>query len=621
MTREVPDGRGFPCTRLDSLAMTTHFSSRPREASSAAPTPEAPATGSARRGRRSSIVLAAGATALSIGLAGCAIPDGPVTQGERPNRPTASASASVNPETDPAKLTIPLSQVPAYRVPTVGADGWKTSPMTDAEGDLRWQVLDGNNQVIPNYQPSDPVAFGDTYTDVPGVLTFRGNASRTAPVYGTADVKQRKLQVVWTQQTGEVRGDNSYWPGAGWTGQPLLVHWPDATRKAMGYAPQFSDDPNFTEVIYPTFSGVIYRLDLATGKQTRDPIATGCGYKGTGSIDPRGYPLLYAGQGLDDMNGTKCPFQYRIFDLIQNKQVAGWNGQDVGAPRKEWGAFDSSALVNAASDTLFEPAENGLIYKAKLNAKFDPAAKTVSVAPELTKLSYSTPVSEKHGIESSAVAYRNLMFAADNDGNLVCWDANTLQVIWARELGDDTDASLVLDKSADGVFLYTGNEVDSRTDPSQFITNLRKIDALTGKLVWQYDVPAVREEPNNGGLLGTPLLGNGQISDLIIFNVAKTTNHTEGDLIALDRKTGALVWKRHLKRYSWSSPVQINSTDGTAYAVVTDSGGTMHLFDPNTGVDLDTLSLGKNTEASPSVYGNMLVVASYARRIWGIKLT
>lgn len=607
--------------------MTTHSSPRPSAASGPASVPAAASSGSApsaaRRPHRRLVGIAAGATALSLGLAGCAIPDGPVTAGERPNRPTASASATINPETDPAKLSIPLTQVPAYRVPTQGADGWRSSPMTDADGEFSWRVLDGNNQVITDYRPTAPVAFGDpaTYTSVPGVLTFRGNNARTAPAYGTADVQQRKLQVVWTQDTGEVRGDGSYWPGAGWTGQPLLVHWPEATRKAMGYAPEFADDTDFTEVIYPTFSGVIYRLDLATGKQTRDPIDTGCGYKGTGSIDPRGYPLLYAGQGLDDMDGKECPFQYRIFDLIQNKQVAGWNGHDAGAPRKDWGAFDSSALVNAASDTLIEPAENGLIYKVKLNASFDAAAKTVSVAPELTKLDYATAISKKHGIESSAVAYRNLMFAADNDGNLICWDANTLQVIWARELGDDTDASLVLDQSPEGVFLYTGNEVDARSDPSQLITNLRKIDALTGKLVWQYDVPAVREQPNNGGLLGSPLLGTGQISDLVIFNVAKTTNHTEGDLIALDRHTGKLVWKRHLKRYSWSSPVQINATDGTAYAVVTDSGGTMHLFDPNTGADLDTLSLGKNTEASPAVYGNMLVVASYAKRIWGIRLT
>ena len=67
--------------------------------------------------------------------------------------------------------------------------------------------------------------------------------------------------------------------------------------------------------------------------------------------------------------------------------------------------------------------------------------------------------------------------------------------------------------------------------------------------------------------------------------------------------------------------LQITGTDGRAYGIVTDSGGTMHLFDPNTGEDLSTLSLGKNTEASPAVYGNMIVVASYAKRIWGIRIS
>jgi outer membrane protein assembly factor BamB len=375
-------------------------------------------------------------------------------------------------------------------------------------------------------------------------------------------------------------------------------------------------------VIYPTFTGVIYRLDLATGKQTRAPIATGCGYKGTGSIDPRGYPLLYTGQGLNDMDGVNCPWQYRIFDLIQNKQVAGWSGSDPAAPRKDWGAFDSSALVNAASDTLIEPAENGLVYKAKLNAKFDPAAKTVSVDPQLTRMEYRTPTSEKFGIESSAAAYRNLMYAADNDGNVICWDANTMAIIWARNVGDDTDATITLDQTPDGVFIYTGNEIDKRgAAGTNMITNLRKINALTGEQVWQYDVPALYDNGVNGGLLATPLLGTGEISDMIIFNVAKTTSQSTGTMVALDKVTGKPIWTRTMKRYSWSSPVQITSTTGKAYGIVTDSGGTMHLFDPNTGADLSTLSLGKNTEASPAVYGNMIVVASYARRIWGIKIS
>ncbi len=54
------------------------------------------------------------------------------------------------------------------------------------------------------------------------------------------------------------------------------------------------------------------------------------------------------------------------------------------------------------------------------------------------------------------------MFAADNDGKLFAWDATTLEMLWMREVEDDTDASLVLEETADGVFLYTGNEVDNR---------------------------------------------------------------------------------------------------------------------------------------------------------------
>ena len=572
--------------------------------------------------RRATALLLGGS--LALGLAACAIPDGPVTEGSRPHLPTAVTSPSHDPETDPAKLALPLSQVPAFRPATPNAEGWTANAMTDATGDFTWRVRGADNQPIKDYQPAKTVAFGDpeTYTEVPGVLVFRGNNARSAPAYGTAEVTEKKLQVAWTQDTGEVRGDKSYWPGAGWTGQPLLVNWPEATRKAMGYADEFANDPTFTEVIYPTFTGVIYRLDLVTGKQTRAPIDTGCGYKGTGSIDPRGYPLLYAGQGLDDMDGVNCPWQYRVFDLIQNKQVDGWSGTDPAAPRTDWGAFDSSALVNAASDTLIEPGENGLVYKAKLNARFDPVAKTVSVDPQLTKMEYRTPSSAKFGIESSAVAYRNLMFASDNDGNLICWDANTMAVVWVRDIGDDSDASMVLEQTPDGVFLYHGNTLDKRKAPSEEqVTNLRKINALTGQLAWEYTVPTLNDQPNNGGLLATPLLGTGEISDLVIFNVSKTTSLKEGDMVALDRKTGDLVWKRHLKRYSWSSPVQITSTTGKAYGIVTDSGGTMHLFDPNTGADLSTLSLGKNTEASPAVYGNMIVVASYARRIWGIKIT
>ncbi|MCE1174375.1 MAG: PQQ-binding-like beta-propeller repeat protein, partial [Propionibacteriales bacterium] len=319
-------------------------------------------------------------------------------------------------------------------------------------------------------------------------------------------------------------------------------------------------------------------------------------------------------------------WRYRIFDLIQNKEVSGWNGADPGSPRRPmWGAFDSSALVNAATDTLIEPAENGLVYKVKLNAKFDPVAKTVSVAPEFTKLDYNTPDSSRHGIESSAAAWRNLMVAGDNDGNIVCWDATTLQVVWTRPTGDDTDATIVMEES-DGVpYLYTGNEMDKRGvgehgAKSGPIT-IQKLDVRTGKQVWKYTIDAVYNEAANGGLMATPVLGTGEVSDLVFFQIAKTGSDARGTLLALDKKTGAVAWKRDLAHFGWSSPVLVTGADGHSYGIVGDSSGLLHLFNPNTGVDYSTLQLSKNIEATPAVYGNMLVVGTYSKLLYGIKIS
>ncbi len=562
---------------------------------------------------------------MLVALAACATAD-PITTGPRPNSPSVVTPPARSTETDPATLALDLSGLPGFTAPTTQGDGVFSRPMLDTSDKVTWKVLDGSNQVIKDYNPTQPIAFGDssTYTKVPGVLTFRGNNYRDAPVYGTTDVSQKKMQVVWTQDTGDVYAEGSHWAGAGWTGQPLLVNWPTETKQAMGLSQAQIDDPNFVEVVYPVVDGNVYRLDLATGRQTKPPIDVGFAFKGTGSIDPRGYPLLYSGMGLNQ-NGTKSgTWRYRIFDLIQNKEVSGWDGSDPGAPR-DWGAFDSSSLVNAATDTLIEPAENGLIYKVKLNATFDPAAKTVSVSPQFTKLNYTTPDSSRHGIEGSAAAYRNLMFAGDNDGNIVCWDATTLQVVWVRPTGDDTDASIVLEDTPGGPFIYTGNEMDKRGEGANGASHgpvtIQKLNALTGAVVWKYQLDAAYNVAVNGGLMATPVLGTGEVSDLAFFNIAKTGSDKQGTLLALDKKTGAVVWKRTLAHFGWSSPLLLTGTDGHRYGVVGDSSGVLHLFDPNTGRDYSTLQLSQNIEASPAVYGNMLVVGTYAKKLYGIRIS
>jgi len=589
--------------------------------------------------RRRRTAFGALSIAAIVSLTACASAD-PITTGSRPNAPTASSSPSHSAETDPAKLAVALDTLPGFAAATNDGGGIFSRSEVDSNGRVTWKVLDGANKVIPDYRGTGPVAFGDpsTYTKIPGVLTFRGNNFRDAPTYGTADITDKKLQVVWARAVGDVYAEKSYWAGAGWTGQPLLVNWPKATKEAMSLSPDQINDPKFVEVVYPVVDGKVYRLDLATGTDTKPPIDVGFAFKGTGSIDPRGYPLLYSGMGLNENGAKTGEWRYRIFDLIQNKEVSGWSGADSAAPREwkppeetgVWGAFDSSALVNAATDTLIEPGENGLVYKVKLNAKFDPVAKTVSVKPEFTKLSYDTPDSSRHGIESSAAAWRNLMVAGDNDGNIVCWDATTMQVVWTRPTGDDTDATIVLEES-DGVpYLYTGNEMDKRgegTDgkgkdgaKSGPIT-IQKLDARTGKQVWSYSIDAIYNKAANGGLMATPVLGTGEVADLVFFNIAKTGSDARGTLVALDKKTGAVAWKRDMAHFGWSSPVLVTGDDGHSYGIVGDSSGLLHLFNPNTGADYSTLQLSKNIEATPAVYGNMLVVGTYAKLLYGIRIS
>lgn len=475
---------------------------------------------------------------------------------------------------------------------------------------------------VTDYEANEPIRFGtgDAYTKIEGVLAWRGNNYRTAPAWGSAKITEKKLEIVWTKDVGAISALNSFWPGAGWTGQPLLVHWPESTRKAMNINAEMKNK-DLVEVVYPVLDGSIYFLDLATGKPTRKPINVGYSFKGTGIIDPRGYPILYCGQGLNENSGKYGEFNYHIFNLLDQTELYSLYGRDATAFRK-WGAWDSSGLVDAKTDTLLQCAENGMVYKTKLNTTYDEAKKTLTMAPQITKYRYHTSFTDELGIENSPAAYKNFLFFSDNGGAVQSLDLNTMKPAWVFNAQDDSDCTITVEDAADGVFLYTANEVDKRSSLTKkgADSNIRKLDAMTGQLIWQYNVPCVYHYYLNGGALATPLVGKDDISDLIIFNICLTKTESSGQLVALDKKTGKSVWVRDLPSYSWSSPVPIKGDDGKTYAVFCDFAGKMHLFDPRTGKDLDVISLGRNVEATPAVYNNMLVVGSYAQKIYGIKV-
>ncbi len=157
-----------------------------------------------------------------------------------------------------------------------------------------------------------------------------------------------------------------------------------------------------------------------------------------------------------------------------------------------------------------------------------------------------------------------------------------------------------------------------------------KIDALTGDVVWECQ-SAIKgkyasKEAKAGsyaGVMASPLVGEGEINDLIIFNV----NHVELDdksicavVYALDKTTGEEVWNQPLDVDSKSSPIGLYQRDGKSYIVMGDDGGTLRLMDGFSGTTLSTLNLGSAIQASPAAYGNEIVVGTTGGMLYFVEL-
>ncbi len=545
----------------------------------------------------------------------------PVTVPSEEPTPTPTPEPTPPPIiTDPEKLVLEAITVPSFVDKTKVSAGTYRKKFSDG-GTITYSVL--QNDKVVDYQPDYTMAFpsAEAYTVLEGVTAFRGNNYRNSAAYGTRQVTQKKLEIIWEQETGAISAANSYWPGSGWTGQPLLVHWPKEVRSIMNLNEEFKN-ADFTEVIYPILDGNIYFLDLETGKPTRPKIKLGYSIKGTAMVDPRGYPLFYTGMGLNSNGSNSTSFKYRIYNLMDQSEIFTFPGKDPVAFRT-WGAMDSSGLLDRQTDTFIQAGENGLIYKIKLNSSFDASTGALSMSPQITKYRYKSSYSSDQGIENSPAIYRNLMFFVDNGGTLQCLDIHRMEPVWIYNAHDDTDSTIVIEETDEGVFLYTANEIDKRCangQASKAPANIRKFNALTGELIWQKDYTCFYRSYINGGVLGTPLIGKDDIADRIIFPICFTGSQLDGKLVALDKKTGEELWVRDLDAYSWSSPVDIRSDDGKTYGLFCDYAGYMHLFDPMTGEDYDKVSLGGNIESSPSVYNDIAVVGSYAKKIFGVRI-
>ncbi len=485
-------------------------------------------------------------------------------------------------------------------------------------------IVDG--EVTKYYFDNDIINFdeGSEYGSDLGVTTFRGNNYRDGGSYGTVDIQEEKLEIIWDFDIGIiVTPSGGYWPGVGWTGQPSIVNWDPEVLATMNVYAQFKNT-NLKEVIYATLDGNIYFCDLETGEWTREPINMGYPTKGSVSIDERGYPILYTGQGINENDSEFLDPKFRMYDLTDQSVIYLIEGNDEDALRR-WYSFDSSGLLDSKNDTFYELGENGIIYKIKLNTSYNVNTGELSLDPVITKFRYTNPFGTRYGFESSPVIYDHYLYATDNSGILMCIDLQTFKTMWIYSLGDDTDSSPALEVTEKGVYIYVATEVDRQGDKENeedqyYPSYIRKFNALTGQLMWQVEYECYYDSVINGGVLGSPIIGKNDLEGLVIYSIAKTGSKGAGSLVALDKITGNEVWVDVFNAYSWSSPTAIYTPTGKGYILFCNSFGQMFLIKGITGEIKDTISLGANIEGTPAVYEDIAVVGSYAQKIFGIRI-
>lgn len=130
----------------------------------------------------------------------------------------------------------------------------------------------------------------------------------------------------------------------------------------------------------------------------------------------------------------------------------------------------------------------------------------------------------------------------------------------------------------------------------------------------------IGNDPANGGPLATNIVGKNKLSDRVIFSLARYKGFNRGAVIAMDKKSGRIIWETDLDNYMWSSPVDFYDEEGNGYIIQCDSVGNMFLMYGETGRILDKVNLGSNIESSPAIFNDMVVVATRGGLMCGVKI-
>ena len=437
----------------------------------------------------------------------------------------------------------------------------------------------------------DPQTIGQNVGTTPGLLTFRGNPSRT--FYGMGPVPMNP-QAQWRFGSGKelcsfstVGQETTEWCGTGWTGQPAVFDYDERRWVVVG-----------------SFAPAVHFLDAATGQRIIADFGVGDLIKGSVTIDPDGFPLVYFGS----RDGY-----YRIvaFDGESPREVWRLGANDV-EPTLWNDDWDGPGVV--VDDYLFVGGENSNLHIVQLNRTFD-AAGRVSVDPQLVfhapgwddELLRVLPDSNV-SIETAITIVGDTLWFANGGGLVQAWDISGVKQgieperifrFWA---GDDIDASVVID---DEGFACVGVELERGFTRAVELGQLIKLDPRRpdDPVVWSRDLQVRLPD----GIWATAALHR----DVLYV----PTN--EGNLHAIDRVTGETRWQVKLPGPVWSSPVVVDDV-----LIQADCSGVLHAWDvSDTSVaptKLWTIGLPWCVESTPAVWDGQIFVGHRRGEVWAI---
>jgi hypothetical protein len=435
-------------------------------------------------------------------------------------------------------------------------------------------------------QPAGPASGFAT----PGLLTFRGSATRS--YYGEGPVPQQP-SVQWSYPGASgglcaestVGGESKVWCGTGWTGQPSVFE-----REGR------------TWVVFGAYDRNVHFVDYDTGEDILPPFPTGDIIKGSVSVDPDGFPLVYSGSRDNQLHVI-------AIDRPQPEEL--WTLDATAVSPTKWNDdWDGTPLI--IDDYLYEGGENSQFHVVKLNRSYA-ADGGVQVDPQLVfnapgwdeELTAAlTARSNDVSIENS-VAYKDgIVYFANSGGLVQGWDVRPIagggqaQRVFRFWTGDDTDASVVID---DEGFLYVAVEVDRAGPRGTEVGQLIKLDPR------KPDDPIVWSVHDDSGFWTTPALHD----DLVI---APADNGTQ---YGVDRATGEVRWTRDLPGPTWQSAVIVDDV-----WIQGDCDGVLHAFDvSDTTVappELWTVELGGCIESTPAVWQGRIFVGTRAGRFFAV---